>query len=238
MTPRNRRLVLLAALVVALTIPTEMVLLQAVTQDNRTAAATWVQVLSEEALLFESGRIEQFPIQYRKAMLRRLGPAKGAEIWQRHISGYRDAHPELSDEQVSTLNAVLGLISAETFEFPTTEEREAGTVLAGRMAALFGEDVTRDLVYNLGPRYVRFTAQATPILQRLQDFVRDHFVVNAGDGGDCDCIDYFECDAGGTGDSECAKAAVSGCTLQPLWPACGFAWLETCDGKCRQVRYE
>ena len=232
MTTRTRRLVLLAALVVALTIPTEMVLLQAITQDNRTAAATWADGLTSEALLFESGRIEQFPIQYRKAMLRRLGPAKGAAIWQRHITGYRDAHPELSAEQVEVLNAVLGLISAETFEFPTTEERAASKALAERVGELFGEDVKRYLMHDLGPRFVMFTAQATPIRQRLQDFVREHFVVNAGDGGSCDCNADYECDAAGSGDSECSASAVSGCSLQPLWPACGFIWLETCDGRC------
>ena len=232
MTTRSRRLVLLASLVVALTIPTEMVLLQAITQDDRTAAATWANGLTSEALLFESGRIEQFPIQYRKAMLRRLGPARGAELWTRHITRYRDAHPELSVEQMEVLNAVLGLISAETFEFPTTEERAASKALAERVAELFGEDVKRYLMHDLGPRYVTFIAQATPLRQRLQDFVREHFVVNAGDGGRCDCIDYYECDAAGSGDSICSPAATSGCSLDPLWPACGFLWLETCDGRC------
>ena len=238
MTTRTRRLVLLAALVVALAIPTEMVLLQAITQDDRTAAAIWVDGLTSEELVFESGRLEQFPIQYRKAMLRRLGPAKGAAIWQRHITRYRDEHTELSTGQVEALNAVLGLISAETFEFPTTEERTASKMLADRVTELFGEDVTRYLMHDLGPRHVTFTAQATPIRQRLQDFVREHFVVNAGDGGSCDCNADYECDAGGSGDSECADAAVSGCTLQPLWPACGFVWLETCDGQCRMLIYQ
>lgn len=232
MTTRTRRLVLLAALVVALTIPTEMVLLQAITQDNRTAAAIWVDGLTSEELVFESGRLEQFPIQYRKAILRRLGPAKGAAIWQRHITGYRDGHAELSTGQVEALNAVLGLISAETFEFPTTEERAASKTLADRVTELFGEDVTRYLMHDLGPRHVTFTAQATPIRQRLQDFVREHFVVNAGDGARCDCIDYYECDAAGSGDSICSAAATSGCSLDPTWPACGFLWLETCDGRC------
>lgn len=231
MTARTRRLVLLAALVVALTIPTEMVLLQAITQDSRTAAAAWANSLTTDALLIASGRIEQFPIQYRKAMLRRLGPARGAAIWQRHITNYRDAHPELSIEQVETLNAVLALISAETFAFPTTEERAASKELADRVDGLFGEDVKRYLMYDLGPRNVTFLAQATPIRQRLQDFVRAHFVVNAGDGERCDCVFDFECDAR-SGDSICSAAATSGCSLDPTWPACGFLWLETCDGRC------
>lgn len=235
MTTRTRRLVLLAALAVAVTIPTEMVLLQAITQDTRTAAATWANGLSPRDLLFESGRIEHFPIQYRKAMLRRLGPARGAAIWQRHITRYRDAHAELSAEQVEVLNSVLGLISAETFAFPTTDERAASQLLADRVGELFGDDVKRYLMHDLGPRNVTFIAQATPIRQRLQDFVREHFVVNAGDGGRCDCIDDYECDDAGSGDSECEKSATSGCTLDPLWPACGFLWLETCDGKCRMV---
>lgn len=236
MTTRTRRLAILAILVVAITIPTEVVFLQAITQDSRSAAGAWASSLSSDDLKTAASRIDQLPIQYRKALLRRLGPQAGAEIWTRHITRYRDAHPELSKEQVSALNAVLGLISTETFTFPTTEERAASTVMADRIGELFGEDVKRFLMHDLGPRSVTFMTQATPIRQRLQDFVREHFVVNAGDGARCDCVDYYECDSGRTGSSICSPAATSGCTLDSSWPACGFLWLEECSGRCQTMQ--
>jgi len=234
-TTRTRRLVILAILVVAITIPTEVVFMQAITQDGRSAATTWANSLTRDALVHESGRLDRYPIQYRKALLRRLGPEGGAAIWTRHITRYRDAHPELNKEQVQTLNGVLTLISPQTFTFPTTEERATAKVLADRMGELFGEDVKRFLMHDLGPRNVTFIAQATPIRNRLQDFVREHFVVNAGNAPSCDCVDYYECDDGRAGDSLCYASATSGCGLQALWPACGFVWLETCDGRCGRM---
>jgi hypothetical protein len=215
-----------------------MVLLQAITQDDRTAASRWADGLSSESLIAASTRLEQFPVQYRKAMLRRLGPERGAAIWTRHIVSYRAAHPELSAEQVNVLTSVLSLIKTDTFTFPTTEEREASKVLADRVRELFGEDAQRYLLIDLGPRKVQFMAQATPLRQRLQDFVREHFVVNAGDAGRCNCIDYWECDGAREMNSECKAAAASGCALDPLWPACGFLWLSTCDGKCTTLYIE
>jgi len=82
-TTRTRRLVLLAALVVALTIPTEMVLLQAISQDDRTAASRWAEGLSTDSLVTASGRLQDLPVQYRKALLRSRPPknAKPARCW-------------------------------------------------------------------------------------------------------------------------------------------------------------
>ena len=80
MTTHTRRLLVLATFVVVLTIPAEMVLLQAITQDSREAAAAWADGLSAADADAYSGQLGQLPIQYRKKILRRVGPERGAEI--------------------------------------------------------------------------------------------------------------------------------------------------------------
>jgi hypothetical protein len=234
-TTRTRRLLVLAACVVALTIPAEVVLLQAITMDGRAAAADWATSLQEAEVGSYSAQLDRLPVQYRKALLRRLGPKKSAAIWQAHLTGYRDRHPELSVDQTDALNAIINLISVDTFTFPTSAERTAAQVLGARISELFGAEATRYLLHDLGARQVPFANQATPIAQRLQDFVREHFVVNAGDAHRCECIDAWECDATTEGNVICEKAAISGCVLDSDWPACGFIWLETCDGRCKTI---
>jgi hypothetical protein len=237
-TIRTRRLLILAVFIVALTVPTEIVLLQALTQDGHTAAAAWARGLTTDEVEANSGHLELYPVHYRKELLRRLGPERGAAIWRRHIETYVNIHPELSSEQTEVLGTLVKLISPQGLAFPTSGERAALQVLGTRVGELFGKDVQRFLLHDLGPRTVGFSAQATPIGQRLQDFVRDHFVVDADEAKPCQCMAAFECDDTMEGNVICQDTALSGCTVITSWPACGFIWMEDCTGRCKQIFVE
>ncbi len=228
MTIRTRRRLILCAVVAALTLPAELILVKAVTVDAQAASNQWVSSLSQANLMAAAQEIQRYPFQYRKDIMARLSVAQRAEVWVDHIAQYRDARPELSSEQVDTLNAAIAAAEA-TFAKPGDDTRAATTVVAERMMELFGADVTEYLLYRLGNKTTLMLASAVPWHQKLSDAVRARFVVTADGAGDCWCNADFGCDLIAL--TWCDGAVT--CTIDNNWPMCGWFWDETCNGVCK-----
>lgn len=228
MTTRTRRRLFICAIVAALTLPAELVLLRALTVDSATASAQWVESLGESSLTAAADEIQNYPLQYRKEIMRRLSGQQRRDVWVDHIASYRDARPELSSEQVDALNAAISAAEA-TFTTPSDETRAATRVVAERVQELFGADVAEYLMYRLGNKTTLMLASALPWHQKLADSVRDRFVVQADAAGDCWCNASFGCDILAL--TWCDGAVT--CTIDNRWPSCGWFWDETCDGVCK-----
>jgi len=227
-TIRTRRRLILCAVVAALTLPVELILVKAVTVDAQTASSQWVSSLSQANLLAAAENIQRFPFQYRKDIMARLSVEQRAQVWVNHIAQYRDARPELSGEQVDALNAAIAAAEA-TFTKPGDETRAATKIVAERVQELFGPDVTEYLMHRLGNTTTLMLASAVPWHQKLSDAVRARFVVNADGAGDCWCNADFGCDIIAL--TWCDGAVT--CTIDNRWPACGWFWDEPCDGVCK-----
>lgn len=228
MTNRTRRRLFICLVIAALTLPAELVLLKAVTADQATASAQWVERLPEANLAAAAKEIQNYPFQYRKDIMKRLSADQRRAVWVDHIATYRDGRPELSAEQVDALNAAIAAAEA-TFANPGDDARAATRLVAERVQELFGADVAEYLMYRLGNKTTLMLVNALPWYQRMADTVRERFVVQAGAAGDCWCNVDFGCDLGAL--TYC-EGAVS-CTVDNDWPACGWFWDETCNGGCR-----
>ncbi len=228
MTTRTRRRLFLCAVIVALTLPAELILLKAVTVNPAAASAQWVDTLASANLAAAAGEIQNYPLQYRKEIMKRLTDAQRAVVWVDHITTYRDARPELSSEQVDALNAAVAAARA-TFTNPGEDTRTATRIVAERVQDLFGADVAEYLMYRLGNKTTLMLVSALPWHQKLADTVRERFVVQADEAGDCWCNADFGCDILAL--TWCDGAVT--CTIDDRWPACGWFWDEPCDGVCK-----
>lgn len=230
MTTRTRRRLVLCAVIAAITLPAEFVLLKAVQTDARTASAAWVDRLPETSLAAAARDIQRYPFQYRKEIMGRLSPEARARVWIDHIAAYRDARPELSTEQVDALTAAMAV--AEAAMLSSGEEQAAARaetrVIAERVVDLFGVEVADYLLYRLGNKTTMMLVNAVPWHVKLSDYVRERFVVQAR-FGDCNCNDDFGCDLLSL---TWCDGAVS-CQIDDDWPACGWFWNEVCDGVCK-----
>jgi hypothetical protein len=218
----------MCAVIAALTLPAELILLKAVTVNSATASEQWVGNLESSSLLAAAGEIQNYPLQYRKDIMKRLTPEERLAVWVDHIATYRDARPELSAEQVDALNAAIAAAEA-TFTTPGDETRAATRIVAERVQELFGADVAEYLMYRLGNKTTLMLVSALPWHQKLADAVRDRFVVQADGAGDCWCNADFGCDIIAL--TWCDGAVT--CTIDNQWPACGWFWDEPCDGVCK-----
>jgi hypothetical protein len=232
-TATTKRRLLFCAVVLALTVPAEWVLVKAVTTDARTAAAQWADGLSASALEVAASEVQNYPFQYRKEVMRRLSPKRRAEVWVDHIAAYRDARPELSTDQVDALNAAIASAKA-TFSAPSQDTRVVAKIVAERITDLFGADVADYLMHRLGDRTTLMLTSATPWHLKLADYVRDRFVVQAEADDPCYCSMDFGCDlmSGTTCDDSTT------CRVDSSWPACGWWWDDDCDGMCAIMETE
>ncbi len=228
MTSLTRRRLLICTVIAALTLPAELILLKAVTTSAASASGQWVAGLEQANLLAAAGEIQNYPLQYRKDIMKRLSPQQRRDVWVDHIATYRDARPELSSEQVDALNAAIAAAES-TFANPGDQTRAATRVVAERVQALLGADVAEYLMYRLGSRTTLMLVSALPWHQTLADTVRERFVVQANAAGDCWCNAEFGCDLLAL--TWCDGAVT--CTIDDRWPACGWFWDEPCNGVCK-----
>lgn len=225
MTAKTRRRVIGGVVALALTLPAETILLQAIaTPSSKQAVRQWVASLSSEDLLAAANAIESYPVIYRKEIMRALTPDLRAQIWRSHIQMYIDTQPALSSDALPALEAAIALITPDLFD-PTGAKRRAETALiADQITGLLGRAEAEYLLYRLGPKDEQ-TASIEPLGMRLANYVRDMLVVLAT-ADDCDCSSGWGCD-GYPG-----SCRTNGCNPDTEWPMCGWLWNEECDGFC------
>jgi hypothetical protein len=218
--------VIIALVAVALTLPAELVLLQALSNpDPRLAISSWVTGLDAVELESAAAQVQFFPVAYRKEILRALKPEGKSKAIHRHIQSYIDAHPGLDASALVLLEAAKAFARPEVFEQPTAADRASAQTIGEQAVALLGREDAEFLFARLGPRDGLF-ASAEPVSMRLTNWVRGLFVAMA-DAEDCDCNVDFGCDT-----TMYCKSG-TGCTVDSDWPACGWFWMQDCNGVCR-----
>lgn len=227
MTVKTRRRLVICVVALAVTLPAESILLQALaTSDEKEVARTWVQSLPPDQVRGAASAIEAFPFAYRREIMRALSPAERAKVWRDHIASYITSHPDLDISVVALLSNAASLATPDEFAAPSDEGRQQIGIIAEQTKILLGTEDTLDLFYRLGPKEVGF-ASAVPVTQQLANFIRGRFVVQAN-ADDCDCSTSFGCDGGGA--AHC-QGGVS-CNRDETWPMCGWLWNQVCDGLC------
>jgi hypothetical protein len=228
MTTRTRRRVLVSLVVLALTLPAESILLKAVAAPNvKDAAKQYVTALSSLQLQAAAGRIQTYPLAYRRQIMAALTPDVRAKVWQNHVANYEAQHPGLDANTASRLDAVAALITPELLSDPTASERAQVLALIGDIQQSIGADDARSLFRQLGPDD-GFKTVSEPIVEKLANYVRKSVELLA-DGSVCDCNDDTDCSTAATvcGDD-------NGCSpTGGMWPFCGWLWMEDCHKQCR-----
>jgi hypothetical protein len=226
MTEKTRRRLAVSVVVLALTLPLETILLQALsTPETSQAVSQWAATLSASELDAAAAQVQSYPFVYRREIMGRLTAARRAEVWCGHIDAYVAAHPELDASARQLLATIRSLMTAETFDRPSADVRSAIAAAADQLVAVIGREPTLDLLYRLGPRDGTF-ASLEPLRMRMANYVRGVMVAMATTGVDCNCSTDFGCD-----DSLNCSTSVS-CTPDEEWPMCGWFWNDVCDGKC------
>jgi len=224
-TAKTRRRVIGCVVALALTLPAETILLQAIaTPSSKQAVRQWVASLSTKDLLAAANAIESYPVIYRKEIMRALTPDLRAQIWRSHIQIYIDTHPALSSDALPALEAAIALITPDLFDATGAKRRTETALIADQITALLGRAEAEYLLYRLGPKDEQ-TASIEPLGMRLANYVRDMLVVLAT-ADDCDCSSGWGCD-GYPG-----ACRTNGCNPDTEWPMCGWLWNEECDGFC------
>ena len=228
MTTRSRRRLIFCTLVVALTLPLESVLLQAVsTSDPQEAARQWAVGLSADSLGQAANQVRDYPFIYRRAILGAATPAQRSQIWRDHISGYLQTHPDLDAATVGLLETAISLASPENLSAPTAEAQAQVKAVGDAIQAALGREDALYLLYRLGPADGTFQS-LEPTSLKVANWVRGRFVaVAAMMIRNCDCSVEWGCDGLFT-----YCKANTGCPIQTEWPACGWLWNWDCDGLC------
>lgn len=225
MTIQTKRRVLLAAIIVALTVPAEVVLLRAL-QDEGTAAREWAATRSDDEIAGAGAKIQAYPFAYRQQIMARLPAEARAAIWRGHVDQYLRQHPEFDTDTADAIGAARGLITPALLSAPADDERDAAAAAIERVERLIGPDDARVLFYYLGPREATF-ASAAPVIDRLATLVRNRVVLLARES-DCGCASSWGC---GGYSQICLTDGVD-CRMVVTWPMCGWLWSDPCDGMC------
>ena len=226
MSKSTRRLVFLSCLVVLLTIPAEILLLKALAvPDQKQAIREWAALLSSDQLRVEAGRVQAYPVAYRREILRAASPALRARVWQSHFDTYLQARPGLDVNTVSLVKTLRSMLTPELFDMPDDGQKAEVRAVANQVAALIGEEEAVFLMERLGPADGTF-ASFEPTAMYLTNKVRGLFVAFA-QGFDCDCTMDRGCYSGG---NSCNFE--TGCNTYYGWPGCGFLWQDPCTGAC------
>jgi hypothetical protein len=209
---------------VALTLPVESILVRAVSTTTPQAAKDWAQSLSAGDLQNAAGNIQTLPYLYRREVMRRLSPGARAVVWRTHIFDYINTHKDLDASTQALLYNAASLVTPEALSNPRADLRTQLTLVAERTAVVLGRTEAEYLFYRLGAADNRL-ASALPLADRLAEFVRSRFVVEAS-REDCDCSLSFGCDVPGHCDGNWD------CTKDDVWPMCGWFWDQECNGLC------
>jgi len=226
-SPKTKRRVFVSVLMVALTLPAEVVLLKAMQSPNdKVAADQWVADLDVASLDAAAKSIQSYSVPYRRAIMGALSPDARAGVWRDHIDQYIANHRGLD-------SAALGaLAAAETALTPTVlgdkakaAERATLEAAGKQIEAVLGVEEANYLARDLGARSPTL-ANAEPLLDKLASLVRNQFILLAR-SPDCDCAGDQEC---GYYISYCSGSA--GCHADGSWPMCGYWWNSPCNGLC------
>jgi hypothetical protein len=221
--------VFLSVIVLALTLPAEVVLLNALqTPDDQTAAAEWTAALDSASLTAAASDLDAYPFVYRREIMRSLAPDDRAAAWRGHIQRYMAQRGPLSEAAVIALKEAQAALTGRALsDRATANDLDRLDAAARQIEAVLGRDDALYIAHDLGPKTMGALAGAQPMLHKLASLVRSQFMVLAR-LEDCDCADDFGC---GYYTAYCSTSAA--CDTDDSWPMCGYWWNTPCNGLCR-----
>jgi hypothetical protein len=224
-TAKTRRRLVVCFVAVALTLPIETVLLRALSSSTAQDARAWASSLSADAAESAAGDIQSLPFEYRKALMRQLGPGQRSKVWRSHVLGYIDQNSGLDAATQALLYNAAALATPENFTNASADTRSQMAIVAEQVAVVLGHDTAEYLFYYIGAKDQKALASNLPVTQQLAELVRGTFIVQAA-REDCDCHVAFGCDAPlhCDGNQDCIK--------DEEWPMCGWWWNQECNGLC------
>ena len=177
MSPKTRRRVFVSLLMVALTLPAEVVLLKALQASNdKVAADGWVADLDSASLDAAAQSIQSYSVAYRRAIMGALSPNKRADAWRDHIDQYIANRGNLDAAAVDALTSARAALTRTVLGEKATSAERARLEAAGKqLDAVLGEEEANYITRDLGPRPATL-AGAEPVLDRLANFVRNQFI--------------------------------------------------------------
>lgn len=228
MTSKIRRRVFLSMVVLALALPTEIMMLRVLaTPSQQDAVRQWVGGLEAAALDQAVSEIQAYPYAYRRELMRALSPERRAGVWRDHVRDYAAAHRELDGSARDLLRAVESAIAVDLFTSEPTEVSRASIRAVGQqVVAMLGRDAADYLLLRLGDVDAK-SGSAEPMAMRIENWLRGTFAALA-QAADCDCsTSWGGCPQG----TYCNN--IYYCAPDNDWPMCGWLWQEACDGQCR-----
>ena len=231
LTGTTRRMLIACAMLAALAVPVESVLLAAMrTPDTAMAAHSWARTLSSNELQDAALHIETYPYFYRRAIMTALEPEERAQVWRRYLATYAASHPEMDVAARALLSRASMAMTPDVFDDHPPADRVAALADVFEIGvAVLGRHTATDLFMRLGPDTNSYAA--LPIAERAANSVRDWITVHAR-SVDCECTTALatSCDVSGAAGDACTDA--SGCDLIISWPMCGIVWSAPCNGTC------
>ena len=230
MSPKTKRRVFLSLLMVALTLPAEVVLLKALQAPNeKVAAEQWVAELDRAALGNAAKSIQSYSIPYRRAIMGALSPAERAAVWRDHIEQYVGSHRGLDAAAVDALKRAQAALTPTVLGEKATAAEQANLDEAGKqIEAVLGLEEANYVARDLGSRSTGL-ASAEPLLDKLANFARNRLILLAR-ADQCNCASDGEC---GYYTALCDTS--SGCETDGSWPMCGYWWNTRCNGMCTLI---
>jgi hypothetical protein len=225
---RTRRLVFFAAIALAISLPAESILLNALTgQSDAQVAEEWAADLSEAQVASAGDYLRGYSYPYRREILKRASANERARIIKAHIQSYIDANAGLDAEARDLLAAVQSAATPQALSKPSDADQLTIEALGDRVEQLFGHETAGYLLVWFGPKETGFLASRDPLRLKLGKFVRDNFAASADDMPVCDCVRTWGCSAEGY---DCAESV--SCRTDSEWPKCGWLWNVDCTNLC------
>lgn len=229
MSPKTQRRVFVSLLMVALTLPAEVVLLKALQAPNDKVAATeWAADLDGASLDAAAESIQSYSVAYRRAIMGALSPKKRAAVWRDHIDQYM-ASRRLDVAAVDALKAARAALTPTVLgEKATAAERAALEEAGKQIDAALSEEESNYVTRDLGTRTATL-AGGEPLLDKLANYARNQFILMARTS-DCECAADRDC---GYYVAYCNTSY--GCNVSTGWPMCGYFWNTPCNGMCSSI---
>lgn len=235
MTSQTRRRVTIASVLALLTLPVEVLMLPvARTPDARAAAVSWAASLSAANLQSASDQIEDFPPNYRRAIMGILQPVDRSRVWRAHFRKFLQQHGALSPAQQQVVLDAMALATPDAFAPPVRDDvKQQIQTVFNETLQLLGPEAASDLFVTIGPKTP--SANALPIAEQIADRVRGWRTANA-QFPDCNCnIDIDTCDLEPDPWLQCSELYT--CNFDLHWPMCGPFWSWACTGWCKILRW-
>lgn len=114
-------------------------------------ARTWVGA-NKNNLPATYSEFSRYPSDYRREIYRELTPARRSRLWIEQIQQYKDAHPNLTVDQLDILEEATATVSdqATTATIDRSKSTASDEAFSRRSKAAFGDDAGT-LFANLGP---------------------------------------------------------------------------------------